>query len=96
MCESVGQWSAVPILRSLWFKYTAYVSINSLKEIDGVNIPIEDMLVWRVSVDKCQCDLFVDTETVYAIFQLASFGKDEDLFSAPFSLSKPLHSENKK
>ena len=80
-------------------KHTACVSINSLKDIDGVNIPIEDMLVWRVSVDKCQCDLFVDTETVVAIFQLASFGKDEDLFSAPFSLSKPLqplHSENKK
>ena len=77
-------------------KHIAYVSINSLKIIDGENIPIEDMLVWRVSVDKCQCDLFVDTETVVAIFKLETFGNDKDLFSAPFSSSKPLIPQNKK
>ena len=74
-------------------KVPALVSISGLKDVsnsDQSNIPVEDLLEWKVSVDRMQCDMYVDTEMVVAIFKLASFGTDRDLFSAPLDKAKPV------
>ena len=73
-------------------KVTGIVTIACLKDDTNSgdsNVPIEDLLVWRIAVDKKQCDLFVDTDTIKAIFKLASYDKDQDLFSAPLDKFKP-------
>ena len=83
----------VPILCSITkVRVNGNVSISGLRDIGkstGTNLPIEDLLEWRIGVDKMQCDMFVDTETVAAIFKLASFDQDKDLFSAPLENLKP-------
>ena len=72
-------------------KVPAVVSISGLKDVsnsDQSNIPVEDLLEWKIGVDKMQCDMYVDTEMVVAIFKLASFGLDKDLFSAPLDRAR--------
>ena len=73
-------------------KVPGHVTISGLKnssDTSDSNVPIDDLLLWRIGVDKMQCDMYVDTETVAAIFKLSAFGGNKDLFSAPLEKLKP-------
>lgn len=54
-----------------------------------------DFVVWRIAFDKAQVDLFMDTETIRAVYELTALNNDEYLFKAPLKKAT-VKKENRK